>query len=165
MNRLLVVLAIAALATPVMSQTAPPPVATSATEYGAPIKLDLAQALLANALHVAETRQFRMAFAIVEPSGELVAFARMDGVPYGSIAVSQDKATTAARYRTTTAALEGQVTSGRMIFLAVDGLLPVAGGVPIVIDGKVVGAIGVSGASQTEDDEVAHTALAALTVN
>ncbi|TPW04956.1 MAG: hypothetical protein FD125_929 [bacterium] len=101
-----------------------------------------------------------MAIAVVEPSGTLVAFGRMDDVQYGSIAVSQAKARSAALFRTATAVTEERLASGRMALLAIDGMVPVAGGVPIVVDGRVVGAIGVSGASSAQDDEVARAAIA-----
>jgi len=100
-----------------------------------------------------------MAFAVVEPSGSLVAFARMDDVQYASIAVAQAKARSAALYRGATAAAEARVLAGRTVSLALEGLVPVAGGVPIVVDGRIVGAIGVSGASSAEDDEIARAAL------
>lgn len=163
----LLILALALIATPVASQTpaqtpAPVPAAAPAPPYGAPIGLETAQALIDRAITAASARGFRMAFAVVEPSGELVAFGRMDDVQYGSIAISQAKARSAARFRTATSALEERLAGGRMALLAIDGIVPVAGGVPIVVDGRVVGAIGVSGASSAQDDEVARAAIAAV---
>lgn len=168
MKRLVLVLALLASAAPALAQTAPAPALTPAPAapappYGAPIGLAAAQALIDRAVEAGAARGFRLAIAVVEPSGELVAFGRMDDVQYGSIAVSQRKATTAARFRTATAALEERVTNGRTVILALHEMLPVAGGVPIVVDGRVVGAIGVSGASSAQDDEIAKAALAAPT--
>ncbi|MGZ9114579.1 MAG: GlcG/HbpS family heme-binding protein [Brevundimonas sp.] len=156
------VLALALIATPVtaLAQTpsaAPPP--APAPPYGAPIGLEAAQALIDRATEGAAARGFRMAFAVVEPSGALVAFARMDDVQYGSIAVAQAKARSAALFRGPTAVAEARVLAGRTVSLAIEGLVPVAGGVPIVVDGRIVGAIGVSGASSAEDDEIARAAL------
>ena len=168
MKRLVLVLTLLASAAPALAQTAPAPAATPAPAapappYGAPIGLAAAQALIDRAVAAGAARGFRLAVAVVEPSGELVAFGRMDDVQYGSIAVSQRKAATAARFRTATAALEERVANGRTVILALHEMLPVAGGVPIVVDGRVVGAIGVSGASSAQDDEIARAALASPT--
>ncbi|KQY91294.1 heme-binding protein [Brevundimonas sp. Root1423] len=160
MTRLLVILAVLATAAPAWSQTAPAPAATPAPSYGAPIGLEAAQALIDRAIAAAGERGFRMAVAIVEPSGELVAFARMDDTQYGSIHVAQRKATTAARYRGATSTMEERTLAGRTVTLANEDVLPIAGGIPIVVDGRIVGAIGVSGASAAQDDEVARAALA-----
>lgn len=166
MKRLLVLMAVLATASPAWSQTAPPaapaPAAAPAPPYGAPIGLEAAQALIARATEAARARNFRMAFAVVEPSGSLVAFARMDDVQYGSIAVSQRKAVSAAQFRQPTASMEERVAGGRMAILGMHEMLPVAGGVPIVVDGRIVGAIGVSGASSAQDDEIARATLAAV---
>lgn len=170
MQRLLTTLALAGLiatsASTAFAQThaaaAPSPApAAPAPAYGAPISLNAAQALIDRALDAAAAGGFRMAVAIVEPSGELVAFARMDDTQYGSIFVAQKKASTAARYRTATSVMEERTLAGRTVTLANPDGLPVAGGVPIIVDGKIVGAIGVSGASSAQDNSVALAALAA----
>ncbi|CAN5313745.1 heme-binding protein [soil metagenome] len=169
MKRLLTPLLLATLlstgAGATLAQTAAPapaPHAPSAPAppYGAPISLEAAQALIDKALTAAAAGHFRMAVAIVEPSGELVAFARMDDTQYGSIFVAQKKATSAARYRTATSVMEERVQGGRLVSLANEDTLPIAGGVPIVVDGHIVGAIGVSGGSAAEDNGVALAALA-----
>lgn len=163
MKRLLLVVAVLAVAAPAWAQTPPTPAPTAAPAppYGAPIGLETAQALIDRATAAASARGFRMAFAIVEPSGALVAFGRMDDVQYGSISVAQAKARSAALYRTATSVSEERLTGGRTALLALDGMVPVAGGVPIVVDGRIIGAIGVSGASSAQDDEVARAAIAA----
>lgn len=155
-------LAVAAVTPAAQAQTAQPlSKQAQASPYGAPITLDRAQQLIERAIAASRAGNHRMAIAIVEPSGELVAFARMDDVQYGSIEVAQRKASTAARYRITTAQMEERVMAGRVVSLANDDALPIAGGVPIVIDGRIVGAIGVSGASAADDHTVAQAALAA----
>lgn len=133
---------------------------TSPLSYGAPISLAAAETLIDRAVVAARASGHRMAIAVVEPSGELVAFARMDDTQYGSIRVAQRKAWTAARYRLATATMEERTLAGRIVTLANDDSLPIAGGIPIVVDGHIVGAIGVSGASATEDTAVATAALA-----
>lgn len=163
MKTALAVLACLALTGPALAQTAAPaPTPTpspQAPAYGAPISMEAAQALVARAVAAAEARHFRMAVAIVEPSGELVAFVRMDDTQYGSIFVAQKKATTAARYRMPTSTMEERTLAGRTVTLANEDSLPIAGGIPIVVDGKIVGAIGVSGAAASEDNEIAKAAL------
>jgi uncharacterized protein GlcG (DUF336 family) len=158
MNRLLIAALAFALPVPAWCQTAPATPAP-APAYGAPIGLERAQALIERAIAAAKPRGFRMAVAVVEPSGELVAFARMDDTQYGSIYVALRKAETAARYRGTTAAMEARTLAGRTVTLANADSLPIAGGIPIVVDGRIVGAIGVSGAAAAEDDEIAQAAL------
>ncbi len=141
-------------------QAALPP--APAPPYGTPITLVQAQRLIDRALAAARARGFRMAIAVVEPSASLVAFARLDDTQYGSILVAQEKAGSAARFRTPTAVMAKAVLDGRVTTLALPGALPIAGGRPIIVDGKIIGAIGVSGASSAEDDENATAALAAL---
>lgn len=138
---------LAASPLPAFAQTAPTPAPAPAPPYGTPITLDAAQALIAKAIAGAKTKGFRMAVAIVEPSGQLVAFARMDDTQYGSIYVAQKKAETAARYRLATSVMEARTLAGRTVTLANNDSLPIAGGIPILKDGKVIGAIGVSGAA------------------
>ena len=163
MKRLFLLPALIALAGPAWGQVAasPPPAPAPALSYGPPIGLAGAQALIDRAVEAGRARGFRLAIAVVEPSGDLVAFGRMDDVQYGSIDVAQAKARSAARFRAASASAEERLAGGRMALLAIEGIVPVAGGVPIVVDGRVVGAIGVSGASSAQDDEVARAAIAA----
>lgn len=135
------------------------PTPAPGTTYGAPISLTDAQALIQRAVEASRQRGFRMSVAVVEPSGELVAFAKMDDTQYGSTYVAQRKAETAARYRTSTAAFEARVMGGRTVTLGNDDVMPIAGGQPIVVDGRVVGGLGVSGGTPVEDDEIAQAAL------
>ncbi|MEJ6791046.1 heme-binding protein [Brevundimonas sp. BR2-1] len=165
MKRLVAILVVLATAVPAWSQTAPAPAtppAAPAPPYGAPIGLAAAQALIDRAIEAGRARGFRLAVAVVEPSGELVAFGRMDDVQYGSINVAQAKARSSARFRAASASAEERLAAGRMALLAIDGIVPVAGGVPVVVDGRVIGAIGVSRASSAQDDEVARAAIAAV---
>ncbi len=161
MKALFLALALAVVAPAALAQTtsgiskqASPP------SYGAPISLAAAEVLIDRAVTAARAGGHRMAVAVVEPNGELVAFVRMDDTQYGSIHVAQRKAWTAARYRGATAAMEERVLAGRIVSLANEDSLPIGGGIPIVLDGRIVGAIGVSGASAAEDAAVATAALA-----
>jgi glc operon protein GlcG len=161
MKALILALALAAVAPAALAQTLPGlSKQASPAAYGAPISLSAAEALIDRALTAARAAGHRVAVAVVEPNGELVAFVRMDDTQYGSIRVAQRKAWTAARYRLSTATMEERVLAGRTVTLANDDSLPIAGGLPILIDGRIVGAIGVSGASAAEDAAVAASALA-----
>ena len=165
MTCLIAILA-ALIASPAMSQTAPaapaPAASSPALPYGAPLSLERAQALIDHAVAASAARGFRMAITIVEPSGELVAFARMDDTQYGSIYLSQRKAETAARYRRLTSSSQQRITEGALVGLANADSMPMTGGVPIVIDGKIVGGMGVSGAASTDDEAIALQAIAAV---
>ena len=105
---------------------------------------------------------WNMAISIVDASGNTILFARLDETQPGSIAVAQNKARTAANFKRPTKALEDMVASGRTVFLAIDGLLPLQGGVPVTIEGKVIGAVGVSGGTAAQDEQVALAAIGAL---
>jgi glc operon protein GlcG len=139
-----------------VAETPAPPPAT----YGSPIAMNDALILVQRGIELSRARGFKMAIAVVEPSGELVAFARMDDAPYGSIQLAQQKARTAARFRLTTASAEERVQSGRLVLLTADDFVAIGGGVPIMVNGRVVGALGVSGASAADDHALASAAVA-----
>lgn len=132
-----------------------------AAPYGVPIPLDQAREIVARARQAAAERHFSMAFAVVEPGGQLVAFEKMDGTQYGSEIVAQEKAKSAARFKRPTKAFSDSVAAGRTAVLSLPGAIPIEGGVPIVIQGRIVGAIGVSGGTSEQDGEIAAAALAA----
>jgi uncharacterized protein GlcG (DUF336 family) len=161
--------ALALVAMPLHAQAqAPAPAAPPAPAptpappaYGTPLPLDEALAMIRAGMAIARAEGFLLTFAIVEPSGELIAFARMENAIYGSIPLAEAKARNAARFRSPTALREQALTNGRLQLLSMDEVVALAGGVPVVRDGKVVGAIGVSGASSEQDARVA-TAMANL---
>ncbi len=158
-SAMLVTVCVAAVAqTPPPATAAPAPAAPQA--YGAPIGLDDAQAIIRAGLAMAEAEGLKISLAVVEPSGELVAFVRMDGAIYGSIYAAPAKARTAARYRVATASREQQLMGGRLPILSNDEVMAIGGGVPIVREGKVVGAVGVSGGTADQDAMMA-SAIAA----
>ena len=103
-----------------------------------------------------------MAFAVVDPSGQLVLFEKMDGTQYGSIVVAQEKARSAALFKRPTKAFSDAVTAGRVAVISLPGALPIEGGVPIVVQGRIIGALGVSGGTSEQDGEIAAAALATL---
>lgn len=145
---------------PALAQTPAPTLPATPPAYGPPISTADAQALLQRALELSRAQGLKAAIAIVEPSGELVAFVRMDDVPYGSIPLAQAKARTAARFRTTTAAQEERVQDGRLSLLSAEDFVTIGGGAPIVIDGRVVGAVGISGGTSAQDAALAAEVVA-----
>jgi uncharacterized protein GlcG (DUF336 family) len=128
--------------------------------YGAPISLARAQAAIGAAIAEAEKHGWALNVAIVDSGANLVAFGRMDGAQLGSIAVSEHKARTAAKFRRPTKAFEEAIQKGDTRVLTIDDVLGSRGGIPLVEDGKLIGAIGCSGGAGSQD-EVACTAGAA----
>ena len=131
--------------------------------YGAPIPLQRAQALVAAALAEAARHAWPMNVAVVDSGANLLAFARMDGAQLASIAVSQHKARTAVKYRRPTKVFEeGIQKSGYVYQLTLDDIVASRGGFPIVEDGHVVGGLGCSGGTGSQDEAVCQAALAAM---
>ncbi len=130
--------------------------------YGAPINGDTAKKVAAAAL--AETRKngWNMAVAIVDPAGDLVYFEKLDGTQAASVTIAVEKARAAARFKRPTKALQDQVAAGGdgLRILALPGAVPVEGGVPILMDGKIVGAIGMSGGTSQQDGQCANVGAA-----
>lgn len=130
--------------------------------YGAPVSLEQARAIVAGARQAAGQRRFSMAFAVVEPGGQLVLFEKMDGTQYGSEVVAQEKARTAARFKRPTKAFSDAVAAGRVAVLSLPGAVAIEGGLPIVLQGRIVGALGVSGGTSEQDGEIAAIGLSAI---
>jgi uncharacterized protein GlcG (DUF336 family) len=126
------------------------------------VALEGAQRAIAAASAEARQRGWAVSIAVVDPAGELVAFVRLDGAPYSSVDISRSKARTAARFRRPTKSLDSSLTAGRLAILGFDGVTPVEGGVPIVIDGEYIGAVGVSGVTSAQDAQVAAAGVAAV---
>ena len=126
------------------------------------ITLEAAKTMMAAAEAEARKTGWNMAIAIVDAAGNTILFERLDDTQPGSIAVALNKARTAANFKRPTKALEDMVTAGRTVFLAIEGLLPLQGGVPVTIEGKVIGAVGVSGGTAAQDEQVALAAVGAL---
>ncbi len=138
--------------------TPPPP------PYGEPISLEQAKKVLAAAEAEAKKNNWPVAISVVDGSGFLVAFQRLDNTQLGSIEVSLEKAKTSALFRRPTKAFEETLEKGgvNLRVLKLPGGLPIEGGLPILLNGKVIGAIGVSGVKSTEDAQVAAAGLEAL---
>lgn len=130
--------------------------------FGTPIGNDAAKKMAVAAGAEAKKNGWLVCIAIVDYHGELVYFERLDNTQLGSVSVAVDKARTAAKFKRSTKVLEDAVASGRHAILRLGDATPLQGGLPIVIDGKFVGAIGVSGVSSQQDEQVASAGLAAL---
>lgn len=146
-----------ALGTPAWSEGAPPP--PPAPPYGAPITLDQAMKAASAAEAEAKKRNMKMVIAIVEPTGELVYFRRMDGAQYASIKIAQEKAISAAIFRRSTKDFFDRLAKGDLSPLSLHGAVASAGGIPIVVNGHIIGAIGTSGGA---DDPVSQAGVDAL---
>jgi uncharacterized protein GlcG (DUF336 family) len=112
----------------------------------------------------AEARKngWNVAIAIVDASGGLILFHKLDETQPGSIAVAQGKARAAALFKRPTKAMEEAIAAGKQAFLTVEGIIPMQGGLPVIVESKVIGAVGVSGVTSAQDEQVAQAALAAL---
>lgn len=132
--------------------------------YGAPISLENAKKAAAPAIAEAEKNHWNMAVAVVDPSGNLVYYEKMDNTQLGSANVAIDKARSAALFKRPTKALQDALAAGGdgWRILRVQGAVPVEGGIPLVMDGKIVGAIGVSGAASTQDAQCAKAGADAI---
>ncbi|HUR57747.1 MAG TPA: heme-binding protein [Opitutaceae bacterium] len=123
------------------------------------ITLDLARKLAAKAEEEAAKNKWTVVVAIVDDGGNLVYLSKMDGTQIGSIDVAQKKARTAVKFKRPTKAFEDTVAGGRTAVLSLPDVIAIEGGVPIVVDGTYIGAIGISGAKSSEDGLVAAAAL------
>ena len=132
--------------------------------YGAPLALETAKRVAAPALAEAATNNWAMAVAVVDGAGDLIYFERMDATQAGSVAIAIDKARSAARFKRPTKAFQDLLATGGdgWRVLGLQGAVPVEGGVPLVVDGKIVGAIGVSGGTSPQDGQCARAGAAAL---
>jgi glc operon protein GlcG len=128
------------------------------------LTLEGVKRIMAGAEKEAVANKWNVAIAIVDEAGELLMFQKMDDVQVASVDIALGKARSAARFRRPTKVLEDTVAKGRATLMAVDGVLPLEGGVPIVVDGRVIGAVGVSGVASQDDARIAEAGIAALGV-
>ena len=127
--------------------------------YGTPISMDRAEALVQAAVAEAKKRNWAMNVAVVDPNGDLVAFGRMDGAQLASIRISEHKARTAARYRRATVVFENAVQKfGWNYILSLDDAIASRGGIPLIEGGKIIGAIGCSGGTGSQDEATCKAA-------
>lgn len=159
--------AAALLLAPALRAQAPAPSAATGVAAGAfadakVLTLDGTRRILAASEAEAKRNGWRMCVVIADPAGEPLAMMRMDSVPVGTCDVAAQKAQTAARFGRGTDFWGGSYSRGATVLLGVRGMLPVTGGVPVLVNGVVAAAVGVSGASAAQDAQVAQAGIAAV---
>jgi len=127
------------------------------------LTLDDCRKVSAAAEAEAKKNKWNVCIAILDDGGDLLHLIRMDGATPANSRIASEKGRTAAETRRSTAMWEERVKSGRMAMLSMPGVTPVQGGVPIVVDGECIGAVGVSGVQSHEDEQIAKVGIAALT--
>jgi len=156
-SKILIVLTLAFCALGMEAQMLPNP-------YGPPISVENAKKAAAAALAEAVKNHWTMAVAVVDPAGVLVYYEKTDNTQIGSANVSINKARSAALYKRPTKAFQDALAGGGagLRVMALEGAVPVEGGVPIISDGKIIGAIGVSGDASENDGKCAVAGAAAI---
>jgi uncharacterized protein GlcG (DUF336 family) len=144
-------------ACPARAQTQPPP-------YGPPITLENARKIMAAAEAEATKNNWAVVIAIIDSGGYIVMLHRRDDVQLSSLEIAQGKAKTALMFKRPSKVLDDAISSGNggLRFLALKDIVPLEGGLPIVSDGKIIGAIGVSGVLSSQDAQVARAGLDAI---
>ena len=141
-------LVVSLLAMPLFGQT---------EQYGTPVTADVAKKVAAAAIAEAKKNNFTMAIAVVDPNGFLVYFEKMDNTQNGSVNVALDKARSAALFKRPTKVFQDALAAGGegLRLLALQGAVPVDGGLPLIVGGKIIGAVGASGGTSVQDGQVA----------
>ena len=133
------------------------------TPYGAPISLDRAQSVIQAAVAEAEKRNWKMNVAVCDSGGNLVAFQRMDGAMLASIQIAEHKARAAATFRRPTKVYEDGINVMHLNYLlAFDGVIASRGGIPLIEKGSNIGAAGVSGGADSQDEIVSKAGAALI---
>jgi uncharacterized protein GlcG (DUF336 family) len=130
--------------------------------YGPNINLATAKKVAAAAAEEAVKMKINVVIAVVDTGGHLVYLERFDVVQWGSVKGALHKAKCSVMYKRPTKALEDLIAKGTTNYLTLDGIIAIEGGVPILQDGKIIGAIGVSGGSSAQDGEVARAGAAVV---
>ena len=131
--------------------------------YGVPIALERATVAINAAIAEAKKHDWKMNVAVVDSGGNLVAFQRMDGAQLASIPISEHKARAAVTFRRETKAWENAIqTNGLNYVMTLDGVIASRGGIPLIEGGKIVGGIGCSGATGSQDEVACKAGVAAL---
>jgi glc operon protein GlcG len=141
-----------------LAQTPPVP------QYGTNINHEQARKVVAAAIAESRKQNLPMAVAVVDNSGQLVAFERMDNTQTASTGISQDKALSSAMYRRPTKVFQDVLAAGGvgLRVLTLRGANAVEGGVPLIVDGKIIGGLGISGGTSEQDGTVAKVGAEAL---
>jgi glc operon protein GlcG len=137
---------------------------TPTAPYGPPITLEQAKKVLAGAEAEARKNNWNVVIAIQDSGGHLVLLQRLDNTQFGSVQIAQQKAYSAVAFRRPTKVFQDGIAAGGegLRLLKLEGATPVEGGLPIIVDGKVIGAIGVSGVTSQQDNQIAKAGADAL---
>jgi glc operon protein GlcG len=131
--------------------------------YGPPISLERAQAAIAAVVAEAKKRDWKMNVAVVDSGGNLVAFQRMDGAMLASIQIAEHKARAAVTFRRETKVFENGIQASNLNYLmTLDGIVASRGGIPLIEHGKLIGAIGCSGGTDSQDEVVCRAGAAVI---
>ncbi len=128
------------------------------------LTLEAAQRLTGSVRALAQKNNWKMVTAVVDAGGNIVLLERMDDAQIGSIEVAIQKAKTAVAFKRSTKTFEDRTLAGRTVLLGLPGVVPIEGGLPIIVDGQYVGAIGVSGGSSEQDGVAAKEAIEAVKI-
>jgi len=155
------VLVFASLPVGAQQPVAPPP---PQILYGAPINLEQAKKAVAAAEAEAKKNRWNVVIAVLDSGGHLVMLQRLDGTQLGSIEVAKEKAHSAVLYRRPSKVFQDLLAQGgaNLRLLNLSGASVLEGGIPIVVDGKIIGAIGVSGVTSEQDAQIAKAGADAL---
>jgi uncharacterized protein GlcG (DUF336 family) len=126
------------------------------------LTLEAAKRVAAAAEAEARRNNWAVSIAVVDDSGQLILFQKMDGAKLVATDIAQRKARTAVYFQGPTKDLEAEVAGGRTALLAIDGFMPLQGGIPIVVGGQLVGGVGVSGVTSEQDAQCAEAGAAAV---
>jgi glc operon protein GlcG len=126
------------------------------------LTLDAAKRIGAAAETEARRNNWNVAIAVVDAAGGLIYFQRLDDTQPASLDIAIRKARTSAGFKRPTRVFEEGVLGGRTVLLGIEGILPIEGGLPVIVDGHVIGAIGVSGVTPQQDGVIAQAGIAAL---
>jgi uncharacterized protein GlcG (DUF336 family) len=143
--------------TPAPAAPAPPP------DYGAPISLEQAKKVMAGAEAEAKKNKWNVVIAILDSGGQLVMLQRLDGAQWGSVDIAREKAKSAVALRRPTKALQDLIAQGGANLRLLNiGYSVLEGGIPIVVGGKIIGSVGVSGVTSQQDAQIAQAGIDAL---
>ena len=151
LQRVAATLAITLCASGAMAQQRPP--------YGTAINLESAKKIAAASAAEAKKNSWNVAIAVVDNHGMLVYYEMLDDTQTASAVIAIEKARTSATYRRPTKELEDGIAAGRVAILGLPGATPIEGGLPIVVGGKIIGAVGVSGVTSVQDGQVARAGV------
>lgn len=148
----------------VHAQQSPAPAAAPSPPpgYGAPITLDEANKVIAAAMAESKKNGWNHVIAVVGTAGNVIALQKMDLATNASSEIAPAKARASLNYQFPTKAYQDRLANGETFILGLPGMIPAAGGIPIVVGGKLVGAVGVSGAAPIQDHQSAQAGIDAL---